>query len=524
MSPRRTESLSSVDVAWYHMEDPTNLMMINGFFRFEQAPDFARVRATLEQRLLRFRRFRQRVADSRLPLRPPAWEDDPNFDIDAHLHRIALPAPGDDATLTEVVNHLASSPLDFSKPLWQFHMIEGYEGGSLLFCRLHHCIADGIALMQVMLSLCDANADAPWPSAESDETHRRRDSALSGLIRPAANAFAVGRKVTEGVVSEGMSMLRNPARLLDRTREAGSYAQSLGRLVALPPDPKTSFKGHLGVSKHTAWSDPLPLDEIKQMGRSMDATVNDVLMTLVSGALRRYLISRDDRVDGLDIRAMVPVNLRSPEEAIKLGNHFGLVVMALPIGIAEPLERLVVVKKRMDDLKNSPEAVVGFAILQAMGFVPTEVESMGVQFFAAKTSLVLTNVPGPRQKLYFAGSRIDGLMFWVPQSGRMGLGVSIISYAGEVVVGVITDAGLASDPESIVEALHTEFEEMKDLIAQVEANAYQGAVPIAAAGEPGLCKATTQAGKPCKNRAMAGSAYCRVHARLVGDSEDLRRM
>jgi len=200
------------------------------------------------------------------------------------------------------------------------------------------------------------------------------------------------------------------------------------------------------------------------------------------------------------------------------------VEMALPIGIAEPLERLVVVKKRMDDLKSSPEAVVGFAILQAMGFAPTEVESMGVQFFASKASLVLTNVPGPRQKLYFAGSRIDGLMFWVPQSGRMGLGVSIISYAGEVVVGVITDAGLASDPESIVEALHTEFEEMKELIAQVEANAYQGAVPIAAAGELGLCKATTQAGKPCKNRAMAGSAYCRVHARLVGDSEDLQRM
>lgn len=518
------QAMSTVDAAWLHMEDPTNLMMINGFFYFEQPPDYARVRATLEQRLLRFRRFRQRVVDSRLPLRPPIWEDDPHFDLDAHLHRIALPAPGDDAALTEVVNHLASSPLDFSKPLWQFHIIEGYGGGSLLFCRLHHCIADGIALMQVMLSLCDAGADAPWPVVESDETYRRRSSSLSALIDPAANVFAVGRKVTGGVVSEGMSILRNPSRLLDHTREAGGYAQSLLRLVALSSDPKTSFKGQLGVSKHTAWTDPLPLDEIKWMGRAMDATINDVLMTLVSGALRRYLLSRDDRVDGLDIRAMVPVNLRSPEQAIKLGNHFGLVVMALPIGIAEPLERLVVVKQRMDELKDSPEAVVGFTILQAMGMAPTEVESMGVQFFASKASLVLTNVPGPRQKLYFAGSRIDSLMFWVPQSGRMGLGVSIISYAGEVLVGVITDAGLAPDPETIVEALHTEFEEMKALIARVEANAYQGSVPIAASTEPGQCKATTQAGKACKNRALAGSAYCRVHARLVGDSEDLSRM
>lgn len=517
-------AMSNVDAAWLHMEDPTNLMMISGFFQFGQNLDFARVRATLEHRLLRFRRFRQRVVDSRLPLRSPMWEDDPNFDFDAHLHRVALPAPGDDAVLTEMVNGLASSPLDYSKPLWQFHVIEGYQGGSLLFCRLHHCIADGIALMQVMLSLCDVDPDAPWPVAESEGPHRRRSSLLGGLVRPAANAFAMGRKVTGGVVGEGMTMVRHPSRLLDRTREAGSFAQSLGRLVSLSPDPKTAFKGHLGVSKHTAWSSPLPLDEIKHMGRSMDATVNDVLMTLVSGALRRYLISRDNAVDGLDIRAMVPVNLRSPEAAIKLGNHFGLVVMALPIGVGEPLERLVVVKKRMDELKNSPEALVGFTILQAMGIAPTEVESLGVQFFAAKTSLVLTNVPGPRQKLYFAGSRIDGLMFWVPQSGRMGLGVSIISYAGEVLIGVITDAGLAPDPELIVEALHTEFEEMKGLVAQVDANTYQGMVPITASAAPGQCRATTQAGKPCKNRAMAGSAYCRVHARLVGDSEDLSRM
>lgn len=518
------KAMSNVDAAWLHMEDPTNLMMISGFFRFEQPPEFVRVRATLEHRLLRFRRFRQRVVDSRLPLRPPSWEDDPNFDIDAHLHRIALPAPGDDAALSEMVNHLTSSPLDFTKPLWQFHIIEGYQGGALLFCRLHHCIADGIALMQVMLSMCDADADAPWPTAESEKTHRRRNSLLGGLIRPAADAFTLGRKVTGGVVSEGMSMLRHPTRVLDRTREAGSFAQSLGRLVSLSPDPKTSFKGHLGVSKHTAWSEPLSLDEIKHMGRSMGATVNDVLMTLISGALRRYLISRNDEVDGLDIRAMVPVNLRTPEQAIKLGNHFGLVVMALPIGVGEPLERLVVVKKRMDELKSSPEALVGFTILQAMGLAPTEVETMGVQFFASKTSLVLTNVPGPRQKLYFAGSRIDELMFWVPQSGRMGLGVSIISYAGEVYIGVITDAGLAPDPDSIVEALHTEFEEMKALVAQVDASLYHGAVPIAASTEPGQCRAMTQAGKPCKNRALAGSAYCRVHARLVGDSEDLSRM
>lgn len=518
------QSMSNVDAAWLHMEDPTNLMMINGFFQFDRPLDYARVRATIESRLLRFRRFRQRVVESGLVFRSPAWEDDPRFDLDAHLHHIALPAPGDDAALKEVVNHLASTPLDFSKPLWQYHIIDNYGEGSLLFCRLHHCIADGIALMHVMLSMCDESADAPWPQPESEGRHHQRGVGLTGLLRPAVNAFSATRKMTGAVLGEGMDLVMHPSHLVERTREVTSFAQSLGRLVTLLPDPKTAYKGRLNVSKHTAWSGPLPLEEVKSIGRAMGATVNDVLMTLVSGALRRYLINRGEAVDGLDIRAMVPVNLRSSEDAFKLGNHFGLVVMALPIGIGEPLERLIVVKKRMDDLKDTPEAIVGFTILQAMGLSPTEIETLGVQFFAAKASLVLTNVPGPRQKLYFAGNRIDKVMFWVPQSGRMGVGVSIFSYAGDVVVGLITDAGLVPDPETVVEALHTEFEEMQMLVRQVEESAYKGPVPIAQAVDHGQCKALTRVGKPCKNRAMAGSGYCYVHARMVADSEDMSRL
>jgi WS/DGAT/MGAT family acyltransferase len=518
------QPMNNVDAAWLRMEDPTNLMMISGFFQFARPLDFERVRATIAHRLLPFRRFRQRVVQARLPLRPPFWADDPHFSLDAHLHRIALPAPGDEAALKELVNHLASTPVDFTKPLWQFHVIENYGGGSLLFCRLHHCIADGIALMHVMLSLCDDRPDAPWPEPLSAGEHRHRRSRLFGLLSPAATAFATTRKVGSLILEESREMLVNPAHLLARTRQATRFTQTLGRLVLLPPDPKTVFKGELGVSKRTAWSDELPLEDIKTIGRIMGATVNDVLMTLVSGALRRYLLQRGEQAEGLDIRAMVPVNLRPPEQAFKLGNHFGLVVMALPIGIGDPLERLLVVKKRMDDLKNSPEAVVGFTILQAMGLAPAEIEELGVHFFAAKASLVLTNVPGPRQHLYFAGERIERVMFWVPQSGRMGMGISIFSYAGNVVVGVITDANLVPDPEQIVRELHTEFALMKTLVRQVEANVYRGEAPIAQANDHGLCKAMTQAGRPCRNKVMAGSAYCYVHARMVADSEDMARM
>ena len=256
----------------------------------------------------------------------------------------------------------------------------------------------------------------------------------------------------------------------------------------------------------------------------MGGTINDTLMAAVSGALRRYMLDRGESPDGLDIRAMVPVNLRSPDEALKkLGNHFALVLMALPIGIEDPLERFLVVKARMDELKDSPEPAVVYTVLQVMGLAPAEIEKLGVEFYAAKTSLVLTNVPGPREKLYFAGNKIDKLMFWVPQSGRMGLGVSIISYAGEVIVGVITDQGLVPDPETIVAHFHADFEEMKSLVAEIEEQTYKGAVPVVDVAERGRCKALTRAGKQCKNKAMAGSAYCHIHAKIVADSEDMAR-
>lgn len=514
------QPMAKVDAAWLHMEDPTNLMMINGFFRFSQPLDYERVKATLEARLLRFERFKQRVVESRLPLRPPYWERDPHFDISAHLHRVALPAPGDKTVLKELVNDLVSTPLDFSKPLWQFHIIEGYEEGPLLFCRLHHCIADGIALMAVMLSLCDDRPDAPWPEPETTED-RRGGQLLRRFLRPAVAAFATTRKMTETLASESLEILSNPSRALDLTLDATAFAARLARLTLLPPDPKTIFKGKLGVAKRTAWSQPIPISEVKEIGKAMGGTINDVLLTAVTGALRRYLQSRDQEVDNIEIRAMIPVNLRPLEEATRLGNQFGLVVLALPIRVADPLERLLELRRRMDDLKQSPEALVGYTILQAMGFAPSEVERLGIEFFASKSTAVMTNVPGPQQKLYFAGSRIEELMFWVPQSGRMGLGVSIFSYAGEVLLGVITDAGLVPDPETIIEGFHEEFKELHRLVAAISEQTYKGKIPVVTEEERRRCKAITRSGQRCKNKAMAGSAYCHVHAKLVGDSEEM---
>lgn len=456
----KAEVMSNVDAAWLHMDDPTNLMMITGVLMFAEPLDMATLQETVERGLLRYERFRQRVVDSRLGLRPPRWQTDPHFDITAHLHRIALPAPGDQSALEELVSDLMSTPLDYSKPLWQFHLVEGFEQGSALIVRLHHCIADGIALMRVLLSLTRTEREASLNLPEPEHRPEGRWYPLRGLVRPAIKALRTTGRLTGTVVSESLELLTNPGHGLELARTGGDLALALGRLLLLPPDPKTVFKGPLGVRKRAAWSQAISLPEVKRVGKAYGATVNDVLLAAVTGALRSYLEQRKQQVEGLNFRAVVPVNLRPEEEPIKLGNRFGLVFLSLPVGIADPLDRLMEVKQRMDRLKGTPEAMVAFGILNAIGMAPTQIENLVVTIFGAKATAVMTNVPGPQQQLYFAGVPLRQIMFWVPQSGRLGLGISILSYNQQVWLGVGTDVGLVPDPQTIVAAFHREMDEL----------------------------------------------------------------
>ncbi|RME51067.1 MAG: wax ester/triacylglycerol synthase family O-acyltransferase [Caldilineae bacterium] len=504
-----SKPLSNVDAAWLGMEDPTNLMMVTGVLVFDEPLDLERFRATIRYRLLRHERFRQRVIYPSGRLSKPRWETDPNFDLSAHIIRLTLPPPGDQAALEEMVSMLMSTPLDYTKPLWQIHVLENFGEGCALLVRLHHCIADGIALMHVLLSLADDRPDAPWPSPEPEPEERRRNP-LSALFRRATSAAITGLRLTEKVVHESLVTLENPAHALQLARTGADFAAAVGRLALRPPDPPTLFKGKLGVAKRAAWSGPVPLRDVKAIGRVTGGTVNDILLTAMTGALRRYMESRGEPVEGLNFRAVVPVNLRPPEKAGELGNQFGLVFLSLPIGIADPVDRLFELKRRMDALKGTPEAVVALGILGALGVTPQELQNIVVNIFGAKATAVMTNVPGPRQTLYLAGSPIRTLMFWVPQSGRLGLGVSILSYAGEVRLGVATDARLVPDPQKIAAAFHDEFASLMDLVRVAEAVEHEN-TPSPAAPSADHCQATTRAGQPCKNKPLPGSPYCWRH-------------
>ena len=428
--------MATIDAAWLGMEDPTNLMMVTGVMALDGPVAIKRLRQMLDRRLRPFGRFHQLVVRPRSRANLPHWQEDESFEIENHVSHVALPDPGDDAALRDLVSELMGVPLDFGKPLWHMHVIDGYRGGSVILARIHHSLADGIALVRVLLSLTDES-----PNPKPARTPPKRTSA--GFRLP-------------------LDWLpTDPNRALEIARVGAHGAYRLGRMVLLPPDPQTLFKGQLGRRKRVAWSEPVPLADFKAIGKAYGATVNDVLVATATGALRRYMEKRGDRTAGVAIRASVPVNLRPLDEGHKMGNAFGLVFLTLPIGIADPARRLRAIKKEMDELKGSPEALVAFGVLTLMGIAPVEVEQLGLRFFGSKATAVLTNVPGPREPLYMAGRRIEKIMFWVPQSGHLGLGISILSYAGGVMLGVATDAGLVPDPERIVEAFELEFEAMR---------------------------------------------------------------
>ncbi len=381
--------VSAIDSAWLRMEDSTNLMMVTGVLLFDGRLDADRLRTVVEERLLPFARFRQRVQDPPFGVGMPSWVTDGRFDLDAHLHRVALPDPGDKAALEAIVSDLMSTPLDFSKPLWQMHLVD-HAGGSALVSRVHHAIADGIALVQVLLSLTDLT---PRP-------RRRRTTASPRLDAGAGSSLL---RAGGWLSQTGFDLAREPGQALRMAGLGAAAAATLARVALLSPDRQTTLKGPLGVMKRAAWSEPIPLAEVKAAGVHAGGTINDVLVTAAAGALRRYLAGRGDDVDGLDLRAAVPVNLRPLDQAHRLGNQFGLVFLALPLGIADPGERLVEVKRRMDELKASLQPVVAVGALTAIGFLPVPLQPLPVQFFGSKASLVLTNVPGPRERLYLAG-------------------------------------------------------------------------------------------------------------------------
>lgn len=413
-----TQPLDPQDAAWYHMDGPANPAIVTAVAVTARPLAFDKVRGVLMRRLLGFERFRQRVVEQGLVFATPAWEDDPAFDIDRHVHRAALPAPRGEGALLALVSELASQPLDRALPLWQAHVVERVGAGSALVLRYHHCIGDGAAMMVVASRLFSGFALRMPP--------RPSPAAQQGLMDVALGAL--------GAAASVVATLMQPA------------------------DPPSPFKGRFATSQRVAWSKPVSIADVKAIGAASGAKVNDVLVAAAAGALRSYLQSRGLDVRRATLRAMVPVNLRSPDRLGELGNAFGLVILDLPVAAATAARRLALTKARMDRLKRSPQAMAMQALLELFGRGPKALEDLANDVFGSKASLVMTNVAGPREPVHLAGVPVERMMFCVPHPGdQLGVGISIFSYRGQATLSIVSDAGLIPDPQSITQAFDHEM-------------------------------------------------------------------
>ncbi|PZO08944.1 MAG: wax ester/triacylglycerol synthase family O-acyltransferase [Lysobacteraceae bacterium] len=450
----RKSPMSRVDTAWLRMERPTNLMMITGVMMFESPLDIKTLRKVIESKFLSYPRFRQKAVDT-----PTGafWQDDQDFDIDWHIRLTALPGRGAKKELERLTSQMASTPLDKTKPLWQFHLVEKFGGGSALITRIHHCYADGMALVQVILSMTEMGEDNKRKAALAKRWLKRDEHApVAQRVGAIDRYMQLGGKMIE----KGMDFYRDPTLAAMLASEGVDIAKEVGMALALPDDPDTVLKGRLGVSKRVAWAEKLDLDEVKSVSRALGCTVNDLLLASASGALRSYMLERGEHLEGITLRATVPVNLRPLEHAKQLGNHFGLVFLELPVGEANPMRRLERVAACMKVLRKSRQAVATFGALAAVGMAPPPVQAFALEMFSRKASAVATNVPGPQMPLYLGGRKITDMMFWVPQTGSIGLGISILSYNGAVHFGLIADAKLMPDPDSVIRRFRPEFEKL----------------------------------------------------------------
>ncbi len=459
------QSMSAQDAMFLHVENDVTPMHIGGVSIFQgPPPPFPELRAMVAGKLHHTPRYRQKVRFVPLGLGEPVWVDDPYFDIDYHLRHSAIPAPGSEAQLRATAARVFSQHLDRARPLWEIWMIEGLEEGRwALLSKVHHCMVDGVAATDLMSIMFDDDAE---PGAPDRWTPGPEPSGLELLARSVA-----------GRAFDPATELRSA--LARRSQLLGSAASTARAIVAAAPAlrPATSsLTGPIGPHRVWAWASA-ELSDVKTVRMALGGTVNDVVLTIITGGLRELLESRGEAI-GADrtVRTMVPVSVRRPGEQGVYNNRVSAVFARLPVAIDDPARRLSDIRAQMDGIKSSKQAVAGDTLAQLSGFAPPLLLALGSRVMTRSLRFNMdtatTNVPGPQRAVHALGRRLLASYPYVPIVGTIRIVVAIFSYDGRLYFGVTGDRDHAPDIDVLTTGIETGLSELLE----------RASAPVPAAG------------------------------------------
>ncbi|MFN8545290.1 MAG: wax ester/triacylglycerol synthase family O-acyltransferase [Candidatus Binatia bacterium] len=440
---------------WYLDTIPELRSTIGALVRLERAPDADRLRAEIGRMAQALPRMHQVVAETPLGLAPPEWLDDGQFDLDYHVRTIAVPAPGSMAELLAAVGPLYATPLDRNRPLWEAYVAEGLEGGrAAVFLKLHHCLVDGVGGSHLLVRLLGdqrGSRTAPAPRRQP----ARSAAPLARLWRGARCALEDGAATRRAIVRAACDSARDP---LGALRSAGDLAQRVRGLVTELTTPRADSPLHArrSLSRQLATFD-LSLPAIDAVRRTLDATNNDVVLTIVSGALHRWHTSRG--ADVKDLRALVPVNLRAPGQTMQ-GNHLALLAMDLPIGEPNPVARLRLIQRRMGAVKRDRRATLYPLVARVLVRLPMALTLQVGRQQTVRTNFVCTNVPGPRHLCHLAGEPITAIYPFAPLVGDHPVAIALYSYRDTLHVGLDVDPLAMPDLPHFLDALGEAYAEV----------------------------------------------------------------
>lgn len=460
------DRMSPLDATFLHVEDAVTHMHIGSVLMFEgPAPAYDELLAAVVGKLPLLPRYRQVVRFVPLQLGRPVWADDEHFNVEYHVRHTALPPPGGEVELRRLVGRVMSQQLDRSKPLWELWMVEGLdEGRWAVLSKTHHCMVDGVSGTELVTVLLDMTPDTAPPAPEPWQP-----GAPPSSLGLAADALATLARSPYEQVRAARAATRVPRQAVAQLRELGRGVAAMSAVAR--PGPVSSLNGPIGPHRRYAWASTT-VDDIRQVRKAFGGTFNDVVLAAITAGFRQLLESRGEHIDRV-VRTLVPVSVRSRDpsgRAVGDGrydNQVSAMIAELPVGIADPVDRLHAVSAQLADLKESRQALAGEALTSLSGFAPSMLLALGARI-ATKTAqrnvnTVTTNVPGPQLPLYLAGRRMLTAYPYVPLAAQCRIGVAIFSYDGEVNFGVTGDYDAVPDIDVLSRAIR---QGMDDLVGR----------------------------------------------------------